>query len=110
MGASRSISSQPFTMGSSARLPLVMTSGNLAEEPIVKGWEEIERLAPIADAYLVHDREIAVCYDDSVGLVRGGRPRPIRRSRGYAPFPAAPPRPLPQTLPPAAPPPDAVCP
>ena len=78
--------------------PLVMTSGNLAEEPIVKGWEEIERLAPIADAYLVHDREIAVCYDDSVGLVRGGRPRLIRRSRGYAPFPVALPRPLPQTL------------
>jgi len=78
--------------------PLVMTSGNLAEEPIVKGWEEIERLAPIADAYLVHDREIAVRYDDSVGLVRGGRPRLIRRSRGYAPFPVALPRPLPQTL------------
>jgi len=78
--------------------PLVMTSGNLAEEPIVKGWEEIERLAPIADAYLVHDREIAVRYDDSVALVRGGKPRLLRRSRGYAPFPVALPRPLPQTL------------
>ncbi|MEI6450139.1 MAG: carbamoyltransferase HypF, partial [Actinomycetes bacterium] len=78
--------------------PLVMTSGNLAEEPIVKGWEEIARLAPIADAYLVHDREIAVRYDDSVALVRGGKPRLIRRSRGYAPFPVALPRPLPQTL------------
>ena len=81
-----------------AARPLVMTSGNLAEEPIVKGWEEIERLAPIADAYLVHDREIAVRYDDSVAQVRGGRPRLIRRSRGYAPFPVALPRPLPQTL------------
>ncbi len=81
-----------------ARLPLVMTSGNLAEEPIVKGWEEIERLTPIADAYLVHDREIAVRYDDSVAQVRGERPRLIRRSRGYAPFPVALPRPLPQTL------------
>src|SRR5665811_277656 len=98
MGASRAISSQPFTMGSSARLPLVMTSGNLAEEPTVKGWEEIARLAPIADAYLVHDREIAVRYDDSVALVRGGRPRLLRRSRGYAPFPVALPRSLPQTL------------
>jgi tRNA A37 threonylcarbamoyladenosine synthetase subunit TsaC/SUA5/YrdC len=78
--------------------PLVMTSGNLAEEPIVKGWEEIARLAPIADAYLVHDREIAVRYDDSVALVRGGRPRLIRRSRGYAPFPVALPRSLPQIL------------
>ncbi len=78
--------------------PLVMTSGNLAEEPIVKSWEEIDRLAPIADAYLVHDREIAVRYDDSVALVRGGRPQLVRRSRGYAPFPVALPRPLPQTL------------
>jgi len=83
---------------SEAGRPLVMTSGNLAEEPIVKGWEEIARLAPIADAYLVHDREIAVRYDDSVALVRGGQPRLIRRSRGYAPFPVALPRPLPQTL------------
>ena len=78
--------------------PLVMTSGNLAEEPIVKGWEEIGRLTPIADAYLVHDREIAVRYDDSVAQVRDGGPRLIRRSRGYAPFPVALPRPLPQTL------------
>jgi hydrogenase maturation protein HypF len=78
--------------------PLVMTSGNLAEEPIVKGWEEIDRLTSIADAYLVHDREIAVRYDDSVAQVRGDKPRLIRRSRGYAPFPVALPRPLPQTL------------
>jgi len=78
--------------------PLVMTSGNLAEEPIVKGWEEIGRLMPVADAYLVHDREIAVRYDDSVAQVRGGRPRLIRRSRGYAPFPISLPRPLPQTF------------
>ncbi|MGE5229776.1 MAG: carbamoyltransferase HypF, partial [Deltaproteobacteria bacterium] len=78
--------------------PLVMTSGNLAEEPIVKSWEEIGRLTPVADGYLVHDREIAVRYDDSVALVRAGRPRLVRRSRGYAPFPVALPRPLPQTL------------
>jgi hydrogenase maturation protein HypF len=78
--------------------PLVMTSGNLAEEPIVKGWEEIDRLTPIADAYLVHDREIAVRYDDSVAQVRSGRPRLMRRARGYAPFPVPLPRPLPQVL------------
>lgn len=81
-----------------AQRPLVMTSGNLAEEPIVKGWEEIDRLTAIADAYLVHDREIAVRYDDSVAQVRAGRPQLIRRSRGYAPFPIALPRRLPQTL------------
>ncbi len=78
--------------------PLVMTSGNLAEEPIVKDWGDIARLTPIADAYLVHDREIAVRYDDSVAQVRDGRPRLIRRARGYAPFPLPLPRPLPQTL------------
>jgi len=78
--------------------PLVMTSGNLAEEPIVKDWEEAGRLAGIADAYLLHDREIAVRYDDSVALVRLGQARLLRRSRGYAPFPVALPRPLPQTL------------
>ncbi len=78
--------------------PLVMTSGNLAEEPIVKGWEEADRLAHIADAYLLHDREIAARYDDSVALVRRGRPRLVRRSRGYAPFPVTLPRALPQVL------------
>ena len=78
--------------------PLVMTSGNLAEEPIVKGWEDAGRLAGIADAYLVHDREIAVRYDDSVAQVRLGETRLLRRSRGYAPFPVALPRALPQTL------------
>ena len=78
--------------------PLVMTSGNLAEEPIVKGWEEADRLAHVADAYLLHDREIAARYDDSVALVRRGRPRLVRRSRGYAPFPVALPRTLPQVL------------
>ncbi len=78
--------------------PLVMTSGNLAEEPIVKGWEEAGRLRGIADAYLVHDREIAARYDDSVATVERGRPRLLRRSRGYAPFPIILPRALPQVL------------
>jgi hydrogenase maturation protein HypF len=78
--------------------PLVMTSGNLAEEPIVKGWEEAGRLHGIADAYLVHDREIAARYDDSVAAVERGRTRLLRRSRGYAPFPVALPRALPQVL------------
>jgi hydrogenase maturation protein HypF len=78
--------------------PLVMTSGNLAEEPIVKGWEEVDRLSGIADAYLVHDREIAARYDDSVASVERGRTRLLRRSRGYAPFPVTLPRALPQVL------------
>jgi hydrogenase maturation protein HypF len=78
--------------------PLVMTSGNLAEEPIVKSWEEAGRLRDIPDDYLLHDREIWARYDDSVALVRRGRPRLLRRSRGYAPFPVALPRALPQVL------------
>ncbi len=82
----------------SAARPLVMTSGNLAEEPIVKDWAEVGRLAHIADWYLVHDRDIFARYDDSVCHVRRGRPRVVRRSRGYAPFPVALPRRLPQVL------------
>ena len=81
-----------------AARPLVMTSGNLAEEPIVTSWEEASRLAGIPDAHLLHDREICARYDDSVALVRRGRPRLVRRSRGYAPFPVALSRPLPQVL------------
>jgi hydrogenase maturation protein HypF len=70
--------------------PLVMTSGNLSEEPIVTGNDEaMERLARIADAFLIHNRDIFTRVDDSVvrawpegrGLVF------IRRSRGYVPAP-----------------------
>ena len=78
--------------------PLVMTSGNLAEEPIVADLAEIGRLAGIPDYHLVHDRDIAARYDDSVAIVRRERPRLVRRSRGYAPFPLALPRELPQVL------------
>ena len=81
-----------------AARPLVMTSGNLAEEPMVKDRDEIGRLDGIADAYLVHDRPIAERCDDSVVQVSRGRPRLVRRARGYAPFPLRLPRPLPQVL------------
>jgi hydrogenase maturation protein HypF len=68
--------------------PLVMTSGNLSEEPIAIGNEEaVARLAGIADHFLVHNRDIYARYDDSVWMVVEGRPQPLRRSRGYAPFP-----------------------
>ena len=82
----------------SSTRPLVMTSGNLAEEPMVKDREEIGRLDGIADAYLVHDRPIAERCDDSVVQLSRGRPRLVRRARGYAPFPLPLPRPLPQVL------------
>jgi hydrogenase maturation protein HypF len=67
---------------------LVMTSGNLSEEPIViENSEAAEKLSGIADALLTHDREIYMRVDDSVTRVVGGIPRLIRRARGYAPEP-----------------------
>ncbi len=68
--------------------PLVMTSGNRSEEPIATGnAEALERLGDIADALLLHDREIHSRYDDSVVRVVGGIVEPVRRARGYAPHP-----------------------
>jgi hydrogenase maturation protein HypF len=69
-------------------LALVMTSGNLSEEPICKDNEEaIERLAGIADYFLMHNRSIHQRCDDSVIAIVRGMPLVIRRSRGYAPEP-----------------------
>jgi hydrogenase maturation protein HypF len=66
--------------------PLVMTSGNLSEEPIVyRNGEALARLGSIADLLLFHDREIETRADDSVAKVVQGRPLLLRRSRGYAP-------------------------
>ncbi len=67
---------------------LVMTSGNLSEEPLVCDNEEArKRLASLADAFLMHNRAIHVRCDDSVVRVFQGHPYPIRRARGYAPRP-----------------------
>ncbi len=67
---------------------LVMTSGNLSEEPIVTGNREAAaRLGSIADAFLFHNRDIHTRVDDSVARVFGGQERVLRRSRGYAPHP-----------------------
>jgi len=68
--------------------PLVMTSGNLSGEPLVKDNEEaVARLAGIADAFVLHNRGIHVRCDDSVCLVDDGLTRVVRRARGYAPDP-----------------------
>ena len=68
--------------------PLVMTSGNLSEEPIAcRNDEALARLRGIADLFLVHDREIATRSDDSVARIVAGKPLVLRRSRGYVPRP-----------------------
>jgi hydrogenase maturation protein HypF len=67
---------------------LVMTSGNISEEPIaIDNAEAVERLRGLADYFLVHNREILLRADDSVVRVVGGRGRQVRRSRGYVPAP-----------------------
>ncbi|GAA0505126.1 carbamoyltransferase [Paractinoplanes deccanensis] len=81
------------------RRPLVVTSGNRADEPIaVDDADAAERLAGIADGFLGHDRPVRARYDDSVLQMIDGAPRLVRRARGYAPrpldLPVATPRPL----------------
>lgn len=66
--------------------PLVMTSGNISDEPQVTSLDRARTgLRGIADAMLMHDREIANRIDDSVVRIVAGKPSLIRRARGYAP-------------------------
>ncbi|MBO0751838.1 MAG: carbamoyltransferase HypF [Bradyrhizobiaceae bacterium] len=68
--------------------PVVMTSGNLSDEPqAITEAQAGERLSVIATHALVHDRAIATRLDDSVVRVMAGKPRVLRRARGYAPAP-----------------------
>jgi hydrogenase maturation protein HypF len=68
--------------------PVVLTSGNVSDEPIVYDDNEaLDRLAAIADGFLTHDRPIHVRADDSVARSFRGREMLLRRSRGYAPEP-----------------------
>jgi hydrogenase maturation protein HypF len=66
--------------------PLVMTSGNLSEEPLAyRNDEALQRLCGIADLFVLHDREIETRCDDSVARIIAGRPVILRRSRGCVP-------------------------
>ena len=68
--------------------PIVLTSGNVSDEPIAYTDEDaLDRLSPIADAFLAHDRPIHIRTDDSVVRPFRGRATLLRRSRGYAPEP-----------------------
>ncbi len=79
--------------------PLVMTSGNRSSEPIVTSNEAArEQLAGLADAFLLHDRDIHIRTDDAVMRVWRGDELPLRRSRGYAPFPVRLPQAMPSVL------------
>jgi hydrogenase maturation protein HypF len=76
----------PDWLGAPVGLTLVCTSANPGGEPLVIGNDEArERLGGIADAFLMHDRDILVRCDDTVTQVRGERLRFIRRARGQTP-------------------------
>jgi hydrogenase maturation protein HypF len=68
--------------------PLIMTSGNISEEPIAAdNHEALQRLSGIADYFLMHNRDIYSRYDDSVTMAVNGKVQIIRRARGFAPYP-----------------------
>lgn len=82
-----------------AGVPLVMTSGNLSEEPLAYRDEQaVERLGPMVEALLAHDRPIAAPCDDSVAQVVNGAPMLFRRARGYVPRAIALARPVPRPI------------
>ena len=67
---------------------LVMTSGNISDEPLIcKNEQALERLGCIADAFLMHDREIYRQVDDSIVHFVDSEPVQLRRARGYVPTP-----------------------
>ncbi len=77
-----------FLLMDAVEQPLVMTSGNLSEEPICRtNTDASSRLSGIADYFLMHNRGIRSTYDDSVLVVEDEQPVMIRRARGYAPLP-----------------------
>lgn len=79
--------------------PVVATSGNLTDEPICTDEKEaLKRLGHIAELFLVHNRPIVRHVDDSVAWIVRGKPRLLRRARGFAPLPVLLSSPIPSIL------------
>lgn len=77
-----------YLLLSEVKIPLIMTSGNISEEPIAyRDKDALKKLRKIADAFLVHNRKIQIRVDDSVVRVVNKKTMILRRSRGYAPQP-----------------------
>lgn len=77
-----------YTLLKSFNKPLVMTSGNISEEPIaIENEEAIKRLGHIADFFLFHNRDIYARYDDSVTKIFNSKVQMVRRARGFCPYP-----------------------
>lgn len=69
---------------------LVMTSANISDTPIISdNAEALQELAGVADGFLLHNREIVTKCDDSLIRIYYGREYPLRRSRGYVPYPVS---------------------
>lgn len=80
-------------------LPLVMTSGNISDEPIcIDNSDAVNRLKGIADFFLVHNRDILTRTDDSVLTIQNGKRTFLRRSRGFVPLPIQLPFAIPSVL------------
>lgn len=77
------------------KLPLVATSGNISGSPLCITEEEaLTQLAPVCDAFLVHNRQIRHRLDDSIVHIIANQPVLIRRARGYTPYAIAIPAPM----------------
>jgi hydrogenase maturation protein HypF len=89
----------PATSSSCRLTMLVMTSGNLSDEPIAFTDDEaLHKLSNIADCFLTHNRTIHVRIDDSITRIMDEKPLVLRRARGYAPAPIRLPFEMPQII------------